>query len=192
MRGEVADLPHLASEFPGDSEESKFWEFVGGHPIAPVAFEDPLYARIRDALDSAGSTALDLAVLIRQALRRASERDGRAFHRTISQRLGCSPEDLARVGVTAIPAEGDRWLVDAQPWQPLWIESVNGLAVDEASIAGTQAGERTRLGSLRSDPFRDGSLPVRRSHRFRCRLGPDLSRSIRGGGLSMRIVGRTK
>ena len=64
-------------------EEATFVSALADGTMADTEFTDELFSRCRDAIiaaaDTGSATPLDVAVLIRQVMRRASERDGIAF-----------------------------------------------------------------------------------------------------------------
>ena len=100
------------------------------------------------------ATPLDVAVLIRQVMRRASERDGIGFRMVIGPERGIpvDPEVWRSVGVTVMRAVDGRPLLGAEPYRPSWLAA--GDAVDAAAAAGTPAGHRAASGEpLTADPF---------------------------------------
>jgi superfamily II DNA/RNA helicase len=142
-----------ATSFVADAEEPAFRRYLQeGSPS--VEFEDALFARAVDAItghSSARSSGLDIAVLIRQVLRRASVRDGAHFRLVLSSTLGPTENDWRAVGVTAVRTYDQSIMVQAEPWTPEWLE--RGSVIDSASAAGTAAGVRSRPESLLADPF---------------------------------------
>jgi superfamily II DNA helicase RecQ len=144
--------------FAADVEESSFRELVRDLD-GPVhtRFEDPLFARVLDAfrsLSDGSGTSLDLACLLRQVIRRASERDGAPFSLVVPAGVGPTANDWERVGVVAASLDGgQRLLLRAQPWRPSWLTAEGCPAVDAAARAGTLAGPRARYDPLPSDRF---------------------------------------
>ena len=78
--------------------------------MADTEFADELFSRCRDAIiastGTGSATPLDVAVLIRQVMRRASERDGIGFRMVIGPERGIpvDPEIWRSVGVTVLRA----------------------------------------------------------------------------------------
>ena len=140
--------------FAADVEESEFRRFIADVSPDAAQFDDPLYARVADALRAlpiGRTTQLDVAILIRQVLRRASVRDGSDFRLVVSPDLGPTASDWQAVGVTAIRTTAGRVMVQADPWQPSWLKGRR--TVDTAAGAGTSAGVRARYDELPADPF---------------------------------------
>ena len=147
-----------ALSFIADQEEAQFRRFLGAPAREPATFEDPLYARVVDALEDLGNsratppraTPLDVAVLVRQVLRRASVRDGGDYRLVVSSEAGLRREHWESAGVTAIEAAHGATMLQAAPWQPLWLGRTT---VDAAAGAGTAAGIRALHDNLPADPF---------------------------------------
>jgi len=129
-------------------EESRLIEALASEPY-PMDFDDDLHRRLMGALNHGGSSALDVAVLVRQLLRRWSLRDGRTV-----------PLDLtAEVSEQIRPAAGQIGLNETLPnrwtatvWSPEWLKP-DGSACDAAALAGTKAGHRFHDDPLMADPF---------------------------------------
>ena len=111
---------------------------------APVPDDAPPIARPLRAMDDGSASPLDLAVLIRHALRyergtlRVPATDGMP-----------SADDWASVGVTATPSGGG-FMVEGRPWKPDWLADPGDDGVDAAVAAG-QA--RRRSEEVAGDPF---------------------------------------
>ncbi len=143
-----------SQRFTADFEESSFRRFVTDPSADATQFDDPLFARVVDALralPTGPTTSLDVAVLVRQVLRRASVRDGSDFRLVVSPALGPTASDWQAVGVTAIQTADGLVMVQAEPWEPNWLKG--GRAADTAAAAGTAAGVRVRHDQLPADPF---------------------------------------
>jgi ATP-dependent DNA helicase RecQ len=141
-------------------EEAIFVSALADGTVAEMEFTDDLFSRCRDAINDAGvarggaATALDVAALIRQVMRRASERDGIPFRLLLGPEAGLSadPDVWRSVGVTVLRATDGRPLLGAEPYRPRWLPGE--VAVDAAAAAGTSAGRRVVGGvTLRADPF---------------------------------------
>jgi superfamily II DNA/RNA helicase len=130
-----------------------FRAFVRDPAALPPAFEDTLFARCTDAFvghKKNAASALDVAVLMRQVIRRASEEDGSAHELQVHAGLGPLRADWEQVGVDPLPT-GESLLLQATPWRPSWLSDVEG-PVDECAVAGTPRGARARYDSLAADP----------------------------------------
>ena len=140
-----------------EAAEAAFRRALADGTIAASTFTTELFCRCRDAVigtRTGSATALDVAVLIRQVLRRGSERDGAKLRMLIGAEKGVptDPGIWRRVGVTAVPGADGRLLLAAEPYQPAWLAA--GTAVDQAAAAGTPAGQRAVAGeALTADPF---------------------------------------
>jgi len=138
-------------------EEEAFIRAMADGGVAGVPFSDELFSRSRDAIVQAGrpggATPLDVAVLVRQILRRGSERDGIPFRLLVGAAAGvrADPDLWRRVGVTVMRGDGGRQLLEAEPYRPPWLGAQ--VAVDAAAVAGTRAGQRASYDSLPADPF---------------------------------------
>jgi ATP-dependent DNA helicase RecQ len=103
---------------------------------------EPSIERLRRALGDETSQAskLDLAVLLRQALRREDAR--RSYE--VSPRVDVKHPRLSgfrnwtQVGIVGDPIPGG-WRATAQVWQPEWLETTGTLGVDDIA-----AGEEVR------------------------------------------------
>jgi ATP-dependent DNA helicase RecQ len=138
-------------------EEAAFVSALADGTVADTGFTSELFSRCRDAINGARggtATALDVAVLLRQVMRRGSERDGIPFRLLLGAEAGV-PADSAiwrSVGVTVVQAADGRPLLRAEPYQPIWLR--RGIAVDAAAAAGTAAGRRAAADQgLLADPF---------------------------------------
>ena len=138
-------------------EEAAFVSALADGTVADTEFTGELFSRCRDAINGARvgtATALDVAVLVRQVMRRGSERDGIPFRLLLGLEAGVPAEsDIWRsAGVTVVQAADGRPLLRAEPYQPTWLRGK--VAVDAAAAAGTAAGRRAVAGeALPADPF---------------------------------------
>lgn len=122
-----------------------YLEYGGPAP----SFTDDLYSRIASALTDESSTGLDLAVLLRQVLRRWSLRDRRDVSVQLTPEVASSITPVAhKVGLRP---RGD-FMWSAQTWEPDWLD-LGGDAPDAAALAGTEKGRRFESTPLRADPF---------------------------------------
>ena len=117
--------------------------------------KEPSIERLREALGDETSQAskLDLAVMLRQALRREDAR--RSYE--VSPRVEVKHPRLSgfrnwtQVGIVGDPIAGG-WRVTAQAWQPEWLETTGTLGVDD--IAAGEAVRRSFNGQdCDGDPF---------------------------------------
>ncbi|HUZ55200.1 MAG TPA: protein DpdF [Streptosporangiaceae bacterium] len=138
-------------------EEDAFVRALADGVVADATFCDELFSRCHDAIVQAGSggaTPLDVAVLIRQVMRRGSERDGIPFRLLLGENAGvpADPEVWRTAGVMVVPAVDGRPLIEAEPYRPAWLDAE--VAVDAAAAAGTAAGRRVaQCDNLPADPF---------------------------------------
>ena len=108
-------------------EEATFVSALADGTMADTEFADELFSRCRDAIIAAtgtgSATPLDVAVLIRQVMRRASERDEIGFRMVIGPERGIpvDPEVWRSVGVTVMRAVDGRPLLGAEPYRPSWL-----------------------------------------------------------------------
>lgn len=116
---------------------------------------EPSIERLRRALEDETSQAseLDLAVLLRQALRREDAR--RSYE--VSPRVDVKHPRLfgfrnwTQVGIVGDPIAGG-WRASAQVWQPEWLETTGTLGVDD--IAASEEVRRSFNGQdCDGDPF---------------------------------------
>jgi superfamily II DNA/RNA helicase len=121
--------------------------------LASAEFSDDLLARCRDAIAQAASggpaTALDVAVLMRQVLRRRSERDGIPYRLLTGAHPGvpANLEIWRKCGTSALPSPGGQLLLEAKPYQPAWLDAHS--PVDAAAAATPRA----CYADLPADPF---------------------------------------
>jgi superfamily II DNA/RNA helicase len=138
-------------------DEAAFVSALADGAVADTEFTTELFSRCRDAINGARAgtaTALDVAVLVRQVMRRGSERDGIPFRLLLGLEGGVPAEsDIWRsAGVTVVQAADGRPLLRAEPYQPSWLRGK--AAIDAAAAAGTAAGRRAVAGeALPADPF---------------------------------------
>ena len=108
-------------------EEATFVSALADGTMAGAEFADELFSRCRDAIiaptGTGSATPLDVAVLIRQVMRRASERDEIGFRMIIGPERGIpvDPEVWRSVGVTVMRAVDGRPLLGAEPYRPAWL-----------------------------------------------------------------------
>ncbi len=140
--------------FAADSEEAAFRAFLRT-PTDQKEFEDPLFARCADAIRSVdtlhGASSLDVAVLVRQVIRRASERDATSYELHVNDALGPTRADWEQVGVSFLEV-GTSLLLRATPWMPEWLTHATA-PVDGCAVAGTYVGARARYDALLGDPI---------------------------------------
>src|SRR5258708_7578242 len=119
-------------------EEAAFRSFVRADARIPTDFDDPLFARCADALrefsEVSGASSLDVAVLIRQVIRRFSERDEAPYELQISEELTNARTDWEAVGISPLTA-GSSVLLRATPFRPDWLADLSG-PVDACAVAG--------------------------------------------------------
>jgi ATP-dependent DNA helicase RecQ len=138
-------------------EEAAFVSALADGSVAEAEFTDELFSRCRDAIRGTrmgGATALDVAVLVRQVMRRGSERDGIPLRLRLGLEAGipAEPDFWRSAGVIVVQAADGRPLLRAEPYQPPWLGGK--AAVDAAAAAGTATGRRTVAGkTLPADPF---------------------------------------
>lgn len=145
---------------PGDTEASLFARYLRDHTEPTPTFDDDLYARISSCvigLMEGTASSLDLAVLLRQHIRRENEaiRQIRIGEQSPSAaatptafemdplRFQASRDSLLsalREVDVQVYDHDERWLLSASPWEPAWLEGAH--AVDRASLAGRTAGAR--------------------------------------------------
>jgi superfamily II DNA/RNA helicase len=139
--------------FPADGEQSLFESWVRSCSGAPD-FKDPLFARCVDAIKSlhagSGAGGLDVAILIRNVIRRASERDQASYELSVSDSIGPTPAEWRDVGISPLAVDASL-LLQAAPWRPPWLPDFS-YPVDECAVAGTYAGVRSRYDLLPADP----------------------------------------
>ena len=152
-------------------EEAAFVSALADGTMADTEFTDELFSRCRDAIIAAprtgNATPLDVAVLIRQVMRRGSERDGIPFRMVLGPEAGSPPirrsggaweSPFVQAARRSSAARG-RAVPAMHGWRP-------EIAVDAAAAAGTPAGRRAVAGEpLTADPFfveATGYPPTRR------------------------------
>lgn len=130
-------------------EEPLVIDALASLPPIPMDFSDDLHRRLTGAIGHGDSSPLDVAVLVRQLLRRWSLRDGRSVPLDLAAEKSTKIRTVAgQVGLTEIGP--NRWT--ASVWSPEWLNA-EGAACDEASLAGTEAGRRFHEDPLMADPF---------------------------------------
>ncbi|TMQ95287.1 ATP-dependent DNA helicase RecQ [Actinomadura soli] len=128
-------------------EQIRQWLSTAGRPV-PADSGDDLYLRLPQAHADLHGSDLDVAVLVRQLLRRWSLRDDRPNAVATAPDLSTR---LRRVAQTAQLREQQDNVWAALPWNPAWLEP--GGVPDNAALAGTQQGERFPHLNLEADPF---------------------------------------
>lgn len=141
-------------------EEAVFQAALADGDIADARFTDELFSRCRDAIIAAragGATPLDVAVLVRQVMRRGMERDKHPLRLMLGSSDGVPADQgiWGKAGVRVLPGAGERSLLTAEPYQPSWLVpersadmgAAYGQAVDAASAAGSEAGLRAASGA---------------------------------------------
>ena len=145
--------------FLADKEEPDFRIWLeSAQPGQRPDFQDELFSRCADAVEGlvgARSTRRDVAILVRHAIRRMSERDG--IDRSLvvpATDLWPEVDEWRAVSVDALPQDG-RFSLRAKPWCPDWLWSQDDPPVDAAAVAGTHKGSRALAQSvdLPADPF---------------------------------------
>lgn len=126
---------------------------------------EPSIERLRLALGDKATQAskLDLAVLLRQALRREEARRGYEVSPCVvvkHPRLS-DFSNWARVGIAAEPIAGG-WQVTAKAWRPEWLDTVGPLGVDDIA-----AGETVRRSFNGQDCDGDPFLAAIGRHSYR-------------------------
>ena len=136
-------------------EEPRVLEALAAGEPYPSDFEDDLHRRLTGALNHSATSALDLAILIRQLLRRWALRDNRSVPVSLTPPESARLRTVAgRVGLTEVTE--DRWT--ATHWSPAWLDP-DGSPCDAASLAGTEAGKRFHEDPLAADPFFEKLTP---------------------------------
>ncbi len=131
------------------TEESRvITALTAGWPY-PADFGDDLYRRLMGALNQRASSPLDLAVLVRQLLRRWMLRDGRAVPVDVQADVSHQLRMVA-IEVGLLETSANRWIASA--WSPNWLDA-KGCACDAAALAGTNAGRRFQEDPVLADPF---------------------------------------
>ena len=119
---------------------------LAGRRVAIPSDTPPPIARPIRAMDDGSASPLDLAVLIRHALRYE-----RGILRVPATTAMPSAHDWAAVGVTATPIP-DGFVVEDQPWRPDWLPDPGEDGVDDSAMA---APLRRRPEEAAGDPFLD-------------------------------------
>ncbi|MDC1390756.1 protein DpdF [Gammaproteobacteria bacterium] len=155
------DEKHIDSaasdSFSADTEEELFRNFLDDPFTQEYDFNDPLFARVYDAFlgvsNHSLSKYLDLAVLIRQCLRRVSIRDNASAKFRVNGGLIPLMNRLDQVGIKALKLKNNKLQIEATPWTPTWLSDSDRFPVDKASLAGSSAGVGCRFEELPADPF---------------------------------------
>jgi len=130
-------------------EESRVIEALTSATPYPMDFDDDLHRRLMGALNHPASSALDVAVLVRQLLRRWSLRDNRSVPVDLNAEVSEQIRPVRELaGLNEISTS--RWT--ATVWAPQWLNP-DGAACDVAALAGTEAGRRFHEDPLMADPF---------------------------------------
>ena len=116
---------------------------TGNDVTAPEQAPPPI-ARLFGALEGAGASSLDLAVLFRHVLRQ----EGGALR--VPAGIGMpSAKEWKAVGVEAVPV-GDAFLIEGLPWKPEWLANVPQDGVDGTA---SKACPRRRDDPSGADPY---------------------------------------
>lgn len=121
-------------------------------PSGADDFIDDLYARVAQVVRKDDGSDLDLAVLVRQVLRRWQLRDGRPVPVRLAPEISRRIRPSNRV-CSLRESQTNVWT--AHPWAPSWLPDSEPLArpADGAAAAGTPAGARFVPEDLAADPF---------------------------------------
>lgn len=120
---------------------------VCGQTADPDCAEYAFRQVIRAALG--GAAPLDLALLLRTALRYWNERMGNSDGVQVAPEALPDTPTLRSAGIE-LRKMGTRTIASAQPWRPAWLASGNGRAVDAAAAAEAP---RRSFPSVSGDPF---------------------------------------
>ena len=139
------------------TEETRILAALAAGGPYPIDFNDDLHRRLMGALNHGASGPLDLAVLVRQLLRRWMLRDRRAVPVDVQAEVS---KQLRWVALVAglLETAPNRWT--ASTWSPDWLD-VNGAPCDGAAIAGTKDGLRFHEDPLLADPFFEKLTPFK-------------------------------
>lgn len=127
------------------------FRFLAGHRGSFHA-HDPLLQRLQHACTGKDASALDVAVLMRQALRAESMRRGvgPAPRLPLPTSVSLTDHILDRVGLQKTNAAE----VEALPWRPAWLGTVGDDGVDDAAAAATRRRHFARTDEgPEADPF---------------------------------------
>ncbi len=160
---------------PADEEFQDFGNWLrtaaaGQRPIRE--FKDELFSRCADAVEALGREASqrDVAVLVRHAIRRMSERDGQYDFSLSVPNSDPWPgvDEWKDVGVDVVSVDAG-FRLRARPWCPEWLWNQGDPPVDEAAVAGTYKGTRALPESvdLPADPFFTELTSDRRYKQYR-------------------------
>lgn len=132
----------------GVEEETQLLRFLK-RPTADAGalFQDDLRRRVAHLAGSGEGSDLDLAVLIRQLLRRRSLEDGNTAWVTTAQSISVRLRAAPRAGLREIAP--DTW--SAPAWAPDWLDSLG--TPDGAAAAGESSGQRFESDQPAADPF---------------------------------------
>jgi ATP-dependent DNA helicase RecQ len=131
------------------SEESAIRDSLAAGTLAEASgWCDDLHVRLARLIADPQTSDLELAVLVRQLLRRWALRDQHAVAANIHESLS---RRLRRVSARTSLHEmrPGTWIANA--WTPSWLPSAG--VPDAASAAGTQAGRRFVEDPIKADPF---------------------------------------
>lgn len=127
------------------------FQFMSGHRGGFHA-HDPLLQRLQHALTGGEASALDVAVLMRHALRAECMRRGvgPAPRLPLPTSISLTDHILHRVGLEKTNATE----VEALPWRPAWLGKIGDHGVDDAAAAATRRRDFAQTdGGPDADPF---------------------------------------
>lgn len=132
-----------------DVEQRILQALQAGAPYPTDFATDDLARRLLKALNQPETSALDLAVLVRQLVRRWTLRDNRTIPVDLTSEVSAQLRSVAaKVGLIEIAPQ--RWT--AVTWSPEWLDP-DGRPCDTAALAGTDIGKRFHEDPLVSDPL---------------------------------------
>ena len=130
------NVEHIASndKLADAAAFEALFQFMAGHRGSFHA-HDPLLRRLQHALTGNDASALDVAILIRHALRAEFMRRGvgPAPRLPLPASISLSDRILDRVGLEKTNAAE----VEALPWRPAWLGAIGDYGVDDAAAAAT-------------------------------------------------------
>lgn len=148
----TSDLSPLA--LTGARAFAMLQRVLNSEQVEPARLPEPAFNRLFSTLTDKQTlhSSLDLAILVRHALRYHSLQQGQGESVRMKMRRGegwPTADQWNSVGVSAEPTDSGFW-VSAQPWRPSWLSDVGEDGVDAAPA---QAPERRILQATPGDPF---------------------------------------